>query len=138
MTDGLLRKVAAPEGVVANNRYKWVEFEAEDGSVFRVKVRTSLLNEEIEKLVDIDLGGNQHELWEATYRYVEEWNINVVVEEDGEDVYYEVLPPKAGGPESFQYAPRQLVVALIGALINEPFTKVSPKSLTPVESTVAP
>jgi hypothetical protein len=135
MTEGLLKRVSAPEGVVTNSRYKWVEFEAEDGSVYRVKVRTSLMNEEIEKLVDIDLGGNQHELWEATYQYVDDWNINVVVEEDGEDVYYEVLAPRHGGPESFRYAPRQLVVAIIGALINEPFAKVSPKSLTPVEST---
>lgn len=138
MTDSLLKRVQTPDGVVANQRYKWVEFEAEDGSVFRVKVRTSLLNEEIEALVDIDLGGNQHELWEATYKYVEDWNINVVVEEDGKDVYYAVLPPKVAGPEAFKYAPRQLVVAIIGALINEPFAKVNPKSSTPVESTVVP
>lgn len=134
----VLQRVDKPDGVVANKRFKWVEFEAEDGSVFRCRVRTSLLNEEIEKLVDIDLGGNQHELWDATYQYVEDWNINVVVNEGGEDVYYAVLPPAKGGPESFAYAPRQLVVAIIGALINEPFAKVNPKSSTPVESTVAP
>jgi hypothetical protein len=121
------------DGPVINNRYKWVEFSTEDDQVIRAKVRTSLLNDEIEILASADLNGDQKELWEAIYHYVEEWNIVILNEEDGH--YYRVQPPKVGGPESFKYAPRQLTLAIAGALIHEPFAKIDPKSKKPVEST---
>lgn len=133
----VLRKAkAGSEGIVLNNRYKWVSFTTEDDQVVRAKVRTSLVNDEVEYLSTIDLNGEQEKLWEATAKYVIDWNCQVQDEEDGE--IYDIIPPAEGGPESFNYAPRGLVLAIVGALIVEPFAKLDPKSLTPVESTDEP
>jgi hypothetical protein len=132
----VLRKSSGGDGVVINNRFKWVEFTTEDDQVIKVKVRTSLMYEEIEKLVDLDFNANREELWEATYPYVTDWNLRVQDESDGQQ--YEVIPPSEGGVESFKYAPPNLVLAVIGALISEPFSKVDPKSSTPVETTAKP
>lgn len=119
--------------MVVNNRFKRVEFETEDGQIVWAKVRTSLTNEEIEALVAIDLGGNLKELHEGVYPYVTEWNVLVQDRESGD--IFEVVPPAEGGPESFKYAPNDLALAIVGTLIHEPFAKVDPKSLKPVEST---
>lgn len=130
----VLRKAKANgQGIVLNNRYKWVEFTTEDEQVVRAKVRTSLLYDEVEHLSTIDVNGDQEKLWEETAKYVIEWNCQVQDEEDGE--IYDIAPPAEGGAESFHYAPRGLVLAIIGALIVEPFAKLDPKSLTPVENT---
>jgi len=134
MGSAVLKKIKKGGGQQAiNNRYKWVEFSAEDDTVYRARVRTSLLNKEVEKLVGLNMNGDQKQVHEAIHRYVEEWNITIESEEDGE--LYEVLPPREAGPEAFDYVPTQFVYAIIGTLINEPFTKIDPKSLTPVETT---
>ena len=128
----VLKKAKKKDGVAVNSRYKWVEFETEDGQVIRCHVRTSLMYSEIEALVDLDVSADREKVWDAAWPYVEAWNLQVELD-DGET--YDVLPPKTGGPESFKFAPGQLVWAIIGALINEPFKKIDPKSSTPVEST---
>ena len=125
-------------GVVINNRYKWVEFETEDGHIVRVKIRTSLLGEEIEKISSINVNTiDISEMHDALHKYVEEWNIlaRFADEETGKEEIFEVIPPIEGGAESFKYAPKDLVYAIIGELLHESFKKVDPKSLTPVETT---
>lgn len=132
----VLKKAAGNTGVVLNNRYKWVEFTTDDDKVIKVRVRTSLLNDEVEHLSSLDLNADREQLWEATAPYVIEWNCQVEDEDDHE--VYDILPPAKGGAESFHYAPQNLVLAIIGALIVEPFAKLDPKSLTPVENTDEP
>lgn len=140
MSKSVLKKMkGSSTGPVINQRYKWVEFEAEDGSVYRSKVRTSLINLEIESLIAVESTHNHKEMCEVVAPYVEEWNLQVGIKgDDGKIEYYEVLPPAEGGPESFDYAPRNLVMAIVGTLINEPFKKIDPKSEAPVESTDEP
>lgn len=126
----------------ANNRYKWVEFVANDSEpdgegnrdpqfdyLVRCEVRTSLTNAEIQVLADYK--GTDQKLWELVYPYVRSWD---VVWWDGKD-NYEVLPPVEGGAESFNYAPKGLCFAIVNALTMEAFAKVSPKSSKPATTT---
>ena len=132
----VLVKSTSGDGVVINNRYKRVEFETEDGSLVWARVRTSLLFEEIETLTAIDISGDLHDLKEFVAPFIEDWNLQVKDASDGE--IYRVVPPIEGGVASLEYSPAQLIVAIAGAMIHENFEKVSPKSLTPVESTEKP
>jgi hypothetical protein len=140
MTKSVLKKMkGAPKGPVINQRYKWVEFEADDGSVYKSKVRTSLINLEVEALIAANAENDHKTLCEVVAPYVEEWNIQVGIrEDDGTIEYYTVDPPAIGGVLSFDYAPRNLAMAIVGTLINEPFKKIDPKSETPVETTDEP
>ena len=128
-----------PDGVVINNRYKWIEFEALNESdepyVIRCRVRTSLLYSEVEALIKAEQEEGTEGLWEVVHPYVKEWNILYV---DDEGDLCQVLPPSEGGAQSFAFAPRLLVHAIINSLMVEPFRRVDPKSSTPVESTDEP
>ena len=140
----VLKKVSGrrkPTGVVINDRYKTVRWRAggdgegeDDEYIVECLVRTSLLNSEVEALIEAE-AKSEAELWETVAPYVKKWNI-FAVDEDGD--VCEVLPPAEGGGASFQFAPRQLSRAIVGALIMEPFEPVDPKSLKTVESTDDP
>ncbi len=122
-----------------NQRYKWVEFvtsrdENEDEEyTVRCRVRTSLMNVEIERLMEFDATKDKAEdLFEIVHPYVTDWDVQVV-DEDGD--LCDVIAPAEGGATSFHYAPQSLVWAIVNSLTNEAFRKVDPKSSTPVETT---
>jgi hypothetical protein len=140
MSSALLKVDKNDGGAILNARYKWVEWTTEsddenevDPVLIRCRVRSSLVNREIEALSGLSPDDPLKDIWEHAAPYVVEWN---VMFQDGEDLY-KVLPPAEAGPEAFQYAPPELAMAIIGSLIREPFRAVDPKSSTPVESTVA-
>lgn len=136
MDTSVLKKAKDQNRVGINERFKWVRFvdENEDGEPYTIncRVRTSLVNAEVDELIKIESERKNNKMWEAIHSYVVEWD---VVYRDADGDLYEVMAPSEGGAVSFQFAPSDLGWAIVGAIIKEVFHKVDPKSLKSAEST---